>query len=262
MRTFTVIPAICLLLLSFPAYPGEREAFISEEFDSLADWAPVYFRGIDRHSEYSIEKNGDMSCLVAASNSSASGLAHGKTFNVYRYPKVRWRWMIRNVYEKGDAASRAGDDYPVRVYIMFSYDPARASFAEKLKYGLARAFYGQYPPSASLNYIWANREHETRVLTSTYSERSRMVVLQSGGERGGQWVEEDVDILDDFRRAFGGEPPPEARLAVMNDSDNTGESSVSFIDYIEVYRESPGQKDPRSGSPEGKHGEKDPAPRP
>ncbi len=262
MRTLTVIPAICLLLLSLPASSGQREAFISEEFDGLDGWTPVYFRGIDRHSEYRVEKQGDTGCLVAVSNSSASGLAHRQAFDVYQYPKVRWRWIIRNVYEKGDATSRAGDDYPVRVYVMFSYDPEKASFVEKLKYGLARTFYGQYPPLASLNYIWANREHETRVLRSTYSEKSRMVVLQSGGGRAGQWVEETVDILADFREAFGGEPPPEARLAVMNDSDDTGESSVSCIDYIEVYRESPEQGDPRSGPPEGKHGEKDPDLRP
>ncbi len=31
-------------------------------------------------------------------------------------------------------------------------------------------------------------------------------------------------------------PLPEASLAVMNDSDNTGERSVSYIDYIEILR--------------------------
>jgi hypothetical protein len=50
------------------------------------------------------------------------------------------------------------------------------------------------------------------------------------------WVEEDVNIVRDYREAFGSEPPPVASLAIMNDSDDTGERAVSFIDYIEVYR--------------------------
>jgi hypothetical protein len=45
-----------------------------------------------------------------------------------------------------------------------------------------------------------------------------------------------VNVLDDYRRAFDEDPPAVARLAVMSDSDNTGEQAISYIDYIEVYR--------------------------
>ena len=37
--------------------------------------------------------------------------------------------------------------------------------------------------------------------------------------------------------AFGCKPPEKAGIAMMNDSDNTGEQSVSYLDYIEGYRE-------------------------
>lgn len=45
---------------------------------------------------------------------------------------------------------------------------------------------------------------------------------------------EEVDVLSDYRRAFGTDPPGQAGLAVMNDSDDTGESSVSWLDDLEV----------------------------
>jgi hypothetical protein len=48
-------------------------------------------------------------------------------------------------------------------------------------------------------------------------------------------VDEEIDILTDYQRAFGTKPPARARIAIMNDSDNTGESSVSWMDHIEVY---------------------------
>ena len=63
-----------------------------------------------------------------------------------------------------------------------------------------------------------------------------MVVLQAGDENAGKWIEQEINIIDDYKRAFGEAPPVTGGLAIMNDSDNTKESSVSYIDYIEVYR--------------------------
>jgi hypothetical protein len=39
-----------------------------------------------------------------------------------------------------------------------------------------------------------------------------------------------------INKAFGIKPPARARIAVMNDSDNTGESSISSMEHIEVFR--------------------------
>jgi Ca2+-binding EF-hand superfamily protein len=63
-----------------------------------------------------------------------------------------------------------------------------------------------------------------------------MIFLQMGDSQKGQWIEESVDILSDYRRAFGEDPPATASLAIMNDSDDTGQSSVSYVEFIEVYR--------------------------
>jgi len=213
------------------------DVIISQQFNDLEGWEPLHFPKIKQYSEYKIGKDGDESFLVAISNASASGLVYKKEFDVYQFPKVRWRWKIEHVYEKGDATRKDGDDYPIRVYVMFTYDPDKASFGQRIKYGAAKAFYGEYPPHSTLNYIWANKPHDKRILTSTYTDQAKMLVMESGSSKAGQWVEEEIDILKDYREAFGEDPPEKARLAVMNDSDNTGESSTSYMDYIEVYRE-------------------------
>ncbi len=117
---------------------------------------------------------------------------------------------------------------------MFTYDPAKASFSQKLKYKTAKMLLGEYPPHSTLNYIWANKVYEEKILISTYSRQARMILLQAGGKDAGTWKEESIHIIDDYQRAFGEEPPVEAQIAIMNDSDNTGERSVSYVDYIEV----------------------------
>jgi hypothetical protein len=57
-----------------------------------------------------------------------------------------------------------------------------------------------------------------------------------GPNKVGTWQEEEVDIMADYQKAFGTRPPVNERMAIMNDSDNTGESTVSFIEHLEGFR--------------------------
>jgi len=146
------------------------------------------------------------------------------------------RFPIGKIIIKGDAKKKEGDDYPLRIYIIFKYEPEKVGFFEKVKFKTAKLIYGQYPPHSSLNYIWSNKKYKESIITSSYTKKSKIIPLQSGTLKVAIWQTEKVDIADDYQRAFGIKPPAEASIAVMNDSDNTGESSVSYLDYIEVYR--------------------------
>jgi hypothetical protein len=210
--------------------------FINENFDSLDDWVPVLFPKIERHSEYAIQKTDSGGILVARSSASASGIRYAREFNVYDYPVVRWRWKVGNIYERGDVEQKSGDDYPLRVYVMFKYEPEKAGIRDRIVYGLAKAVYDEYPPHSSLNYIWANRKHEKDVYPSLYTDKARLIILRAGEAETGMWREEEVNILEDYAKAFAGPAPATASIAIMNDSDNTGESSVSYLDYIRVLR--------------------------
>lgn len=64
-----------------------------------------------------------------------------------------------------------------------------------------------------------------------------MVFLERGAKKVRTWQDEEVDILADYQKAFGVKPPLRARIAVMNDSDDTGESSTSYMEFIEVFKQ-------------------------
>ncbi len=225
-----------VFLLFLPSYAQDKNIFLLEDFNDLENWRPLNFPKIKEHTRYSIEKENDGSYLKTESNASASGIVFKKEFNVYKYPAIKWRWKIRNVYKKGNAREKSGDDYPLRVYIIFKYDPEKASFGQKIKYGLAKKLYGEYPPHSSLNYIWANKMHSERFMSNTYAGEAKMVIAQWGEKHAGTWQEEEVNIIDDYRKIFGTDPPSSASIAIMNDSDNTREQSVSYVDYIMVYK--------------------------
>ncbi len=229
---------LILLCISVPsqAYSEEGKFLLREDFDNLNSWKPLYFPKIEKHTSYTIESNGSESYLKAESNASASAVLYTKEFNIYQYSRMRWRWKVENVYRNGDAKTKSGDDYPLRIYIVFKYDPEKAGLLERLKYNAARLIYGKYPPHSSLNYIWANREHGETIITNAYAEKAKMILLQKGDSNIGKWLIHDVNVIEDYEEAFGEKPPPIASIAIMNDSDNTGEKSISYLDYIEVYR--------------------------
>jgi hypothetical protein len=225
---------VCISLI-FDTYADEKKILFREDFKSLQNWKPFYFLK-KKHTVYSVEHEGDKYRLWAESNASASALIYKEKFNVYEYPRVRWRWKVNNIYTKGDDGTKTGDDYPMRIYVAFEYDPENEGFFERVKNSLIKKIYGEDPPRSSLNYIWASKEHKERIMKSPFTSKAKIIILQQGSLNVGKWEDEDINIVGDYRRAFGKDPPPVAGIAIMNDADNTGESSVSFLEYIEVYR--------------------------
>jgi hypothetical protein len=222
--------------LCIQSYAAENNTLFREEFKNLKNWEPLYFPKIKKHSSYKAISFGDRTYLETSSNASASALIYKKTFNVNDYPRIRWRWKIDNVYVKARIGEKVGDDYPIRVYVIFQYDPNIAGLSDRLMYAVAKSIYGHYPPHNTLNYIWANREDESGIITSPYTDLSMMIVLQKGRGKIGKWIDEEVNIIQDYQKAFGKTPPPVASIAIMNDSDNTGERSTSYLEFIEVFK--------------------------
>ncbi len=239
MQRITSSIILFILMAVFPvnsARTEEKQILLREDFTTLDNWKPLYFPKIKKHSSYTIEKDGDRHYLKAESNASASAIVYKESFSVHDYPKAKWRWKVDNIYVKGDPRRKEGDDYSIRVYVMFEYDPEKAGFGERIKYSLAKSMYGEYPPHSSLSYVWANREDPETIMTSPYTDKAKMVLLEKGQNKVGTWEDEEVNILEDYQKAFGTKPPARARIAVMNDSDNTGESSVSYVEYIEIFK--------------------------
>lgn len=222
--------------LEFAAFPAGGAILFREDFTDLSAWKQVFFPKIKRHTAYGVEKEGNRSYLVARSDASASLLVYRNPFDVYEHPRVRWRWKVSNVYANADPRKKSGDDYPARIYIAFQYDPGTATVFEKAMYNAAKLVYGEYPPLRSINYVWASRPDREKMILSTYTDRSMMVLLEQGAAQAGQWMDEEVNVLEDYRTAFGEDPPRLATIGIMNDSDNTGERSSSYVEFIEVLK--------------------------
>ena len=207
---------------------------LHETFDTIENWKPLTFPKIDRHSQYDIVEQGTNRVLKASSSASASGIVLTSAFDIVQNSVLQWRWNVDHVLEKGDASTKSGDDYPLRIYVMFAYDPATSDFGltRRAQYALARKLYGEYPPHSAISYIWANKDHRDDIVPNAYSDRAMMIIKQSGATRTGTWISETVNIREDYQRAFGRSPPAMASIAIMADTDNTGEESVAYLDDL------------------------------
>ncbi len=230
-----VIIAFFMGAIAFPSVARSDQVLFREEFNDLSAWKEVFFPKIPKHTVYRTEKIGSESFLVAKSEASASLLVYRTSFDVYEYPSIRWRWKISNIYRKADPKVKSGDDYPIRIYVAFEYDPQNEGMIDRAIFNVLRLIYGEYPPSGSLNYVWSSKVLSERFMPSPYTDRNKMIFLEKGSSRVGQWVDEEVNILKDYEETFGKKPPRRAAIGIMNDSDNTGEKAASYVEYIEVF---------------------------
>ncbi len=194
-------------------------------------WKSLTFKKVERHTTYEVVMDGSTPVIKAVSEASASGLTKEVKIDPREYPIVRWRWKVENLLQKGNVNRKDGDDYPARLYITFAYEPDKVSFGRKLKYKAGQALLGDIP-IAALNYIWDGTSPIGKVVDNAFTDFAKMIVVQSGAQRVGSWIEEERNVYDDYRLAFGEEPPAINGVAIMSDTDNTKERAVAYYGDI------------------------------
>jgi hypothetical protein len=232
-----IAPALILLAgsLFMPRWGAAETVILGfENRQQWENWQHIDFPGREK-TRYEYEPDEQMVCARAVS--SASALAHEFPGELTDYPVLSWEWRIDQVLEKGNARFRAGDDYAGRVYVNFKRDN-RLSRWERTRARLFEILYGQEIPGQTLNFIWANVLAIDEIVTSPYTEHARLVALQSGNPRAGEWVREEVNIPAYYRQAFNGEPPPVHSIAIMTDSDDTGETVQACYRNIKLSKKS------------------------
>ncbi len=201
-------------------------------------WKPLTFEKIPNHTQYELVKDGEKTVIKSTSQRSSSGLTREILIDPKEYPVIQWRWKVNNILKNGDMTKKSGDDYPARIYITFQYDSRKVGFFEQAKYETAKLLYGQYPPIGAINYIWESKSPIGTIAPNPYTDRVQMIVIQSGSTRLNEWVREERNVYEDYKKAFGEDPPKILGVAIMADTDNTKEQAVSFFGDI-VFKKNP-----------------------
>lgn len=223
---------------------AQSETFSVVAFSALKPGAalPESFKPLNvsntvARTRYTLVEDGGVTVLRAEANASASGLSRTLNINPAEYPMLRWRWKVANVLKASDLRTKAGDDYPARIYVMFDYPLEKLPFADRTKLRLARMLHDPHLPAATLCYVWDSKAPAGTIAPSAYTDRVRVIVVESGASRVNQWLNVERNVAADFQAAFGETAPPITALAIATDTDNTGESVVAFYGDISFYKQ-------------------------
>ncbi|HEY6839563.1 MAG TPA: DUF3047 domain-containing protein [Geobacteraceae bacterium] len=205
-----VFTIIFFLLTSSLASGGELSVGKFGAGD-LSGWHDKPFKGT---TVYSLVKEGGKSVLKAQSVRSASGLIKEMSFDAKKYPLLRWSWKVEHSLRKEDVTKKSGDDFAARVYVVFP-----------------RTFFWRM---RAINYVWAAKMPKDSSAPSPYTSNAMIVAVESGDAKAGEWVSEERNIYEDYKRLFGEEPPAVGAIAVMSDTDDTRDEVTAWYGDITV----------------------------
>lgn len=190
--------------------------FKFDDKNALKKWEEKIFKDKVLYSVELLELR--QGYLHAFSKSAASGIIYRLKFDPKKEPMVSWKWKVLKFPDKNSNAVDTGwvekDDYAARFYVIFP----------KLNILATR----------SIEYVWDRALPVGTILTNPYFKNIKIIVIESGDAKLNNWVYEERNIRQDFKKAFGREPSYVGAIAVMTDADNTVSTAEAEYDEIRV----------------------------
>jgi hypothetical protein len=199
----------------------------------LTGWTFQPLRGVRKTTAYTVVNDSEANQPVVEAKASGGAAALGVRLDVD--PKqthmLRFKWKVANTIESSDPRTKEGDDYAARVYVTFATEPMRATFRERTENAFFRTLYGEEPPRRALAYVYTHKGKTNEVIVSPFTSRVKKIVVDADVGSIGKWKSFERDVYADYKRAFGDEPTRISGVAIMVDTDNTGETaSARFAD--------------------------------
>lgn len=173
----------------------------------IVEWSERSFAGHTRYTLVSPDGVDHAAVLAECREASASALILEREHELASAPVLEWRWRVDDTHEGIDETTKAGDDYPARVYVVAERWPAFRSRA--------------------INYVWSSEQPRGSHWENAFASQFVMVAVRSGNEHAGEWKIERRDVAEDFRALHGFVPDTIDVLAIMTDCDNTGRPATA-----------------------------------
>jgi hypothetical protein len=216
MRAVALVLAalpVVLAPVAPPAVVAQGDCVVFDDFKKFtvgefpADWKARKDSG---REAYTVAEEGGLRFLRAISK--GLGIQAGretKGWDLAARPVLSWSWRPRQFPKGADERESSKNDSALAVYMLVEHSRVTGPKAVK--------------------YIWSERVPVGTHLTSNRG-LTQVRVLRSGPAATNGWIEERVNVLEDFRKYFDerGTPSPEG-IAVLTDADDT--RSTAAGDY-------------------------------
>jgi hypothetical protein len=195
-------------------------------------WRELGFARFRKPTKYALVDSCGTTVVEASADGSSSGLAEPLDVDPHKYPWLIWRWKVPHFIPGVDNTRRETDDAPARLEVSFDGDMKKVPFEDRLFFAEVKALTGLDMPYATLEYVWGDGAPRETVIINTWTSRIRMLIIEIGAERTGEWVTEKRNVYEDYRRAYGEEPGRITAIAVLTDTDATREKATAYYGDI------------------------------
>jgi len=140
--------------------------------------------------------------------------------------KANWAWAVSQGVPATDLTRKGGDDRNLAIYFVF----VDAETAKTLNRNSARKLL-RNSSTRSLVYVWGGSHSKGTILNSPYSSSLKTKILRTG--QSGKFSEQ-VNLVADYKKAFGSAPEVLVGLAVTADSDDTDSKIEAQISGLRI----------------------------
>jgi len=210
MKQFPIFAlGICLVM---SAYPLRAASIPVGQFSQgqLAGWEDKSFKG---STQYQLLRDGQTQVLVANVAGGASGKFKKVKIDLNRTPYLNWRWKVDQAWLGLNEKTKAGDDYPARLYVV----------VERGLLGIS---------SKTVNYVWASQQPVGSLWPNAFTSQAALIAVESGNQNTQQWRSYKRNVKADLKHAFGEDFMQIDIVALMSDGDNSQQSGRAFFGDI------------------------------
>jgi len=167
------------------------------------------------HHQIKLEplKNGQFGIRLVSEESSF-GLHKVIEVDLKEFPMLSWRWKVDRLPLAGDIREKDKNDQAAQIYVIFPNSLIRLR-------------------SPMLGYLWdSNAPAGTTADGYSPVTPIKVIVLRSGKQQLGKWVQERRNVAEDYVRLFGQSSLPKVgRVAIWINSQHTKSTAqASFAD--------------------------------
>ena len=202
--------------------------------DHSATWQHRAFPG-KKQTDYHATLHEGRHAVRSDSSAAASMLRETLRVEAADLGKVSFSWQVPALIATADLMQPDASDSPVRLVLAFEGDRSKFSAKNAMLSELALALTGEPLPYATLMYVWGTDHAPGNVIVSKRTDRIRKLVLESGPQRLGRWLDYERDIKADFETAFGEAPGALVGIGIMTDTDNTRGQALAWYGPIKLW---------------------------
>jgi hypothetical protein len=196
-------------------------------------WQEQVMRRDKPVTRYQTAQRDGRTVLHALAERASSGLRCDVDIDPADTPWLEWEWRVDALATAATVAVDELDDSPARVVVAFDGDRSTLSWRELAFQDQVEAFTGYTLPFATLMYVWDGQAPLESVFAYPRTARIRYLVVETGEANTGRWLGHRRNVVDDYRRVFGGEPGRIRSVGVLTDSDDLRTRSEAWYGDLE-----------------------------